>query len=202
MKAYVHKTKNLNYTPEDYERLCSKVESMHFSKVYTVFESEFKEVRNVSKSEIFKIIESAHYGDWIFVTGILDLCPSITQLCMILRASNEFGINICFSNYDISILNTNIQSDQLNLIELISKCNNDLISKRSKISLKNCQSRGVKIGRPKGVITDDMYNKLYKRKKELIQKLNSDMTLTEIATHFDVSEQSLRKHIKNMEGLA
>jgi DNA invertase Pin-like site-specific DNA recombinase len=202
MKAYVHKTRNLNYTPEDYERLCSKVESMHFSKVYSVCESEFKEVRNVGKSEIFKIIESASYGDWIFIAGILDLCPSITQLCLILRASNEFGINICFSNYDISILNTNIQSDQINLIELVARCNNDLISKRSKVSLKNCQSKGVKIGRPKGVVTDEMNTKLYKRKNELINKLNSDMTIKDIASYFEVTEQALRKHVKNMEGLA
>ena len=202
MKAYVHKTKNLNYTPEDYERLCSKVEKMHFDKVDSVCESEFKEVRHIGKSEIFKLIESANYGDWVFTAGILDLCPSITQLCLILKAANECGINFCFSNYDISILNTNIQSDQLNLIELISRCTNDLISKRSKIALKKCEENGVKLGRPKGVVTDDMNRKLYRRKKELIEKLNSDMTISKIASHFDVSEQALRKHVKNMEGLA
>ena len=142
---------------------------------------------NWKKRKIFDIINSLKANDNIIVSELSRLGRSMLECMEILSIATEKKINI-FAVKGNWNLDNSIQSKIIAMaFSMASEIERDLISSRTKESLRQKQLAGIKLGRPIGSGT----SKLDKFKPEIEALINNGATKRFIAHRYNVSEQNL-----------
>jgi DNA invertase Pin-like site-specific DNA recombinase len=139
------------------------------------------------KRKIHDIIYSLTEGDNIIVSELSRLGRSMLECMEILSIATDKKINIYAVKGNWNLDNT-IQSKIIAMaFSMASEIERDLISSRTKESLRIKKLSGVKLGRPVGSGS----SKLDKYKPEIEAMLKNGATKRFIAKRYEISEQGL-----------
>lgn len=146
------------------------------------------------KRKIYDIVNSLTVGDNIIVSELSRLGRSMLECMEILSICSERKINIYAVKGNWNLDNT-IQSKIIAMaFSMASEIERDLISSRTKESLRVKKMNGMRLGRPIGSGS----SKLDKHSPEIEALLMNGATKRFIAKRYEVSEQNLfhwlRKH--------
>lgn len=128
-----------------------------------------------TKRKIGSLLEELEEGDKILVSEMSRLGRSMLEIMTILQICTDKKIEVHAVKGDWSLDNT-INSKIIAMAwSIAAEIERDLISKRTKESLRAVKAKGVKLGRKKGV------SKLDDRRGEIVQMLKEGRTQKYIA---------------------
>jgi len=146
------------------------------------------------KRKISEVIENLSKGDNLIISELSRLGRSMLEVMEILSVCNQKGINIYAVKGNWQ-LNSSIQSKIVAMAyALASEIERDLISLRTKESLRIKKQNGVKLGRPKG----RGKSKLDPYRPEIEALLANGATKRFVAHRYGVSEANLYGWLKNL----
>jgi len=146
------------------------------------------------KRKISEVIETLSKGDNLIISELSRLGRSMLEVMEILSVCNQKGINIYAVKGNWQ-LNSSIQSKIVAMAyALASEIERDLISLRTKESLRIKKQNGVKLGRPKG----RGKSKLDPYRPEIEALLANGATKRFVAHRYGVSEANLYGWLKNL----
>lgn len=139
------------------------------------------------KRKIFDIVNELCSGDNIIVSELSRLGRSMLECMEILSISTDKKINI-YSVKGNWNLDNSIQSKIIAMaFSMAAEIERDLISSRTRESLRAKKAMGIKLGRPKGKGS----SKLDKYRPEIEALLNNGATKKYIANRYGITEQGL-----------
>ena len=137
------------------------------------------------------LLNKIKHGDIIITTEISRLGRNMLEIMSILQTCLEAGCQIWTlkENYR---LGSDIQSKVLAFaFSLSSEVERQLISQRTKESLKRLKSEGKHLGRPFGMT----YQKLEKHRSKIKQMIEHNLTKSEMARQLSCSWSTLNRYI-------
>ena len=144
------------------------------------------------KRKIAQLLEELEKGDVILLSEFSWLGRSMLECMEIISLAMEKGIKIYTVKGNWQLDNT-IQSKVMAMVfSMASEIERDLISKRTRESLKARKLAGVKLGRPKG----PGKSKLDAFRPEIVALLNNGSTQKFVAARYKVTEATLSNWIK------
>ena len=139
------------------------------------------------KRKISEVINTLNKNDNLIISELSRLGRSMLEVMEILSVCNQMGINIYAVKGNWQ-LNNSIQSKIVAMAyALASEIERDLISQRTKESLRVKKENGVKLGRPRG----RGKSKLDQYKPEIEALLANGATKRFVAKRYGVSEANL-----------
>lgn len=144
------------------------------------------------KRKIARLLEELKKGDVILLSEFSRLGRSMLECMEIISIAMDKGIKIYTVKGNWQLDDT-IQSKVMAMVfSMASEIERDLISKRTRESLKARKLAGVKLGRPKG----PGKSKLDAYQPEIVALLNNGSTQKFIAARYQVTEATLSNWIK------
>jgi DNA invertase Pin-like site-specific DNA recombinase len=144
------------------------------------------------------LIRKIHRGDILITTEITRLGRSLFEVMSILQKCMEKECQVWTlkENYR---LGTDLQSKVLAFAFTISgEIERQMISERTKQSLKRLRDEGKHLGRPQGFT----YQKLRKKHRQIIALLNQGLPKAEIARLMNCTWQTLHRYIRKFIDLS
>ena len=152
--------------------------------------------KELKKRKLGKLLEELQDGDVLVATEVSRIGRSLLEVMGILQTCLEKNCQIITikENYH---LGNDIQSKVLAFaFSLSSEIEKNLISERTKCSLKAKKAAGVKLGRPFGAESKKL--KLSKNTKRIRDLLDKKVPKAQIARIMGVQKITLRRFIKRM----
>jgi DNA invertase Pin-like site-specific DNA recombinase len=147
----------------------------------------------LAERKLGKLIKKLKKGDILIATELSRLGRNLLEIMGILQHCLEKGCQIWTlkENYR---LGADIQSKVLAFaFGLVSEIERQLISERTKNSLKRLKDEGKRLGRPLG----SAYQKLYKKHNKIMQLLDKGVPKAEIARLMGCAWITLHRYIKS-----
>ena len=147
-----------------------------------------------NRRKLGAVISSLKMGDTLIVTEISRLSRTLHEVMAIMGICLDKKVLI-YSIKDGYSFDDSINSKVLSFaFGLVAEIERNLISQRTKEALALRRSQGVRLGREKGDCPK--VKVLANSKKELIEWIGRDCTLSKICKHFNVSMETLRAYRK------
>ena len=161
-------------------------------KVDEYIEETISSRKPLNQRKLGQLLNKIKQGDIIITTEISRLGRNMLEIMGILQQCLEKGCEIITvkENYH---LGTDIQSKVLAFaFSLAAEIERQLISQRTKESLKRLKDEGKHLGRPYGF----SYKKLKKKHKKIVELLNQNVSKAEIARRMKCTWSTLHRYIK------
>lgn len=161
-------------------------------KVDECIEETISSRKPLAQRKLSKLLNKLSKGDIIITTEISRLGRNMLEVMGILQQclEKECEIITIKENYH---LGADIQSKVLAFaFSLASEIERQLISQRTKETLKRLKNEGKHLGRPYGF----SYNKLKKRHSKIVELLNKKISKAEIARLMGCSWTTLHRYIQ------
>lgn len=155
---------------------------------------------SIRKRRIEELLEKAQKGDILIVSELSRLGRSIKEVLTIIESLVEnLGCKIVFIKQNITLDPSNTKDITnkvlITIFAMMAELERDFISERTKEGLAARKAKGLKLGKPKGVIQASMYDK-DKDKIFHLHQLGVPIN-TIIQTHLEYGKYlSLKKYIK------
>lgn len=134
-----------------------------------IFIDEWIEVEKSSKKStrerrIEELLKKLKQGDIVIISELSRLGRSIREVLHIIQkivTEKRCRIIMIKQNIDITLENTDNMTNKilLTVFSMLAELERDFISERTREGLKVLKDKGVKLGKPKGVIQSSMYDK-------------------------------------------
>ena len=134
-----------------------------------IFIDKWIEVEKSSKKStrerrIEELLEKLTQGDIVIISELSRLGRSIREVLYIIQkivTEKRCRIIMIKQNIDIDIENADNMTNKilLTVFSMLAELERDFISERTKEGLNVLKSKGIKLGKPKGVIQSSMYDK-------------------------------------------
>jgi DNA invertase Pin-like site-specific DNA recombinase len=142
--------------------------------------------------KISQLIESLSKGDTIIVSELSRLSRSMLECMEILSVATKQGINIYAVKGDW-VLDGSLQSKITSMVfSMAAEIERELITERTKEGLRHAESKGIKLGRPKG----PGKSKLDHHDEEIKALLANGSTQRFIANRYNTTSANLCNWIK------
>lgn len=161
-------------------------------KVDEYIEETISSRKPLSQRKLGKLLDRLDKGDVIITTEISRLGRNMLEIMGILQQclEKECEIITIKENYH---LGTDIQSKVLAFsFSLASEIERQLISQRTKESLKRLKNEGKHLGRPYGTT----YRKLKKKHNKIVELLNKNVSKSQIAKLMGCTWTTLHRYIQ------
>lgn len=151
--------------------------------------------KNEHDRKLGKLLKSLRKGDVLIVTELSRLSRTLLNIMSILHRCLEKEI-IIYSTKDGYAFDNSINSKVLAFaFALVAEIEHNLISMRTKEALAHRKSEGVRLGRPLGVIKQQV---ILENREEIHRLLKSGVSVSAICRMYNVSRETFytvnRKH--------
>ena len=156
-------------------------------------EEQISSRKHLNKRKLGKLLKRLKKGDILIATELSRLGRNLLEVMSILQNCLEKDCQVWTlkENYH---LGADIQSKLLAVVfSIASEIERQLISERTKNSLKRLKDEGKHLGRPYGF----SYQKLKKKDKKIKELLNKNVSKAEIARLMDCSWITLHRYIRS-----
>ena len=147
----------------------------------------------LTERKLGKLLKKLKKGDVLIATELSRLGRNLLEVMGILQHCLEKGCQIWTlkENYR---LGADIQSKILAFaFSLVGELERQLISERTKNSLKRLRDEGKRLGRPRGL----SYQKLEKKHNKIVELINKGISKAEMARLMDCSWITIHRYIKS-----
>lgn len=161
-------------------------------KVDEYVEETISSRKPLTQRKLGKLLDKINSGDIIITTEISRLGRNMLEVMGILQQclEKQYTIITVKENYKLgNDLNSKIM---LFCFSLVAEIERQLISQRTKESLKRLKSEGKHLGRPYGYT----YRKLKKKHNKIVELLEKGISKAEIARLMGCTWQTLHRYIK------
>lgn len=119
--------------------------------------------KSTKKRRIDELLTLLHVGDVLVVSELSRLARSLSELFYLVNTLIDKEVILIAIKQGLQLNKSNIHDMQnkvmLTMFSLMSELERDFISARTKEALKARKDRGMKLGKPKGVLQASMYDK-------------------------------------------
>lgn len=160
--------------------------------------------KSTKKRRIDELLGLLVAGDMLIVSELSRLARSLSELFVLVNTLIERDVVLVAIKQGMKLTKGNIADMQnkvmLTMFSLMSELERDFISARTKESLKARKDRGMKLGKPKGVIQASMYDK---DKDKILELTKLGVPYKNISqTHLCYgTAKSLGEYVKKLEKL-
>jgi DNA invertase Pin-like site-specific DNA recombinase len=179
-----------------------KTEILKYAQTKNIMINDFIEIeissrKTYTQRKIDLLLETLNEQDNLFISELSRLGRSTKEVLDIIEKIMEKGIIIHLIKQNM-ILDKNNKNDvvskvMITLFGLFAELERDFVSNRTKSALEHLKTKGVKLGKPKGVRQKTRFDK---DRNKILELLNLGLTPTKIAKdHLEEKPDTLRKWI-------
>lgn len=143
------------------------------------------------------ITNTAQSGDTIIFAEVSRMARSVLEVLDILKIAMEKQFKIYISKQNLRLDDSLQAKIYATVLGLAAEIEREFISARTKEALAKLKAQGNKLGRPKGSIGKSL--KLDKHKKEIIELLNKNISVSSISKIFDANYQTMTRYIARLK---
>lgn len=144
------------------------------------------------RSEFSKLLNQIRDGETLVVTKLDRLGRDVVDILTTIRYLTSRNIEVIVLQLGKFDLTSTAGKLLLTMLMAVAEMERDLLIERTKMGLLRAKAEGKKLGRPKKTNTQ--------QRKEIIQKLDEGVTVSEVARIYGISRASviwIRKNLKS-----
>jgi len=144
------------------------------------------------RSEFSKLLNQIRDGETLVVTKLDRLGRDVVDILTTIRYLTSRNIEVIVLQLGKFDLTSTAGKLLLTMLMAVAEMERDLLVERTKIGLLRAKAEGKKLGRPKKTNTQ--------QRKEIIQKLEEGISVSEVARFYGISRASviwIRKNLKS-----
>ncbi len=182
---------NLNNQMEEINRYCS----LNDLKVDEQISIEISSRKDVRSRKISELVERLKSGDILIVTELSRLGRNTGEVIQLIDTLIKMNVEIRILKQNLFIKSHDPMNKMLiTILSMFSEFERDIISQRTKESLQNLKDRGIKLGKPVGVIQSSKYDV---DKDKIIELLTLGLSYRKVVRHLGYgSESSLFNYVR------
>jgi len=178
-------TQTIQHQKDEIQRYCA----LNNITIDTNIEIEISSRRNTRDRKIDELLSQLNKNDILIVTELSRLGRNTGEVINLIDIILKKGVEVRILKQNLFIK----QNDPMNkilsyLLSMFSEFERDIISQRTKETLKGLKDRGIQLGKPKGTIQKSIFDK---DKDRIIELLNLGLSYKKIVEkHLGYGSQS------------
>ena len=152
-----------------------KLEILEYARKHDFKVNDFIQItvssrKTTKQRRIDELMQKLNKGDTLITTELSRLGRSTAEVIALVNDLLQKGIRVILTKKNMDISKHDMASKILvTLFSLMAELERDFVSLRTKEALAAKKAKGIKLGKPKGIIQKSMYDKDLDKIKELLE---------------------------------
>lgn len=162
--------------------------SLNNLEVDESIEIEISSRKDLRERRIDELLSKLSEDDVLIVTELSRLGRNTGEVITLIDSIRKKGVELRILKQNLFIKeNDPTTKMMITMLSMFSEFERDIISQRTKESLRGLKERGVKLGKPKGTIQKSQYDKDQER---IVELLNLELSYNKVIKHLGYGSRS------------